>query len=143
MAIEKETICTSDAEFAAETKDLKEQGFSTIAPNFDLLKNVGQSIEATIKAKIILAGKTNERSWQLCLLDFSVGRISVVNPSEFPIGSTCKITFNGMVKNNKDKPVKDFTVSLLQAEKAETPEIVPQTEKPEKAEKAAKTEKKP
>jgi hypothetical protein len=43
-----------------------------------------------------------------------------------------------MVKNNKDKPVKDFTVSLLQTEKAETPEIVPQTEKAAKAEKAEK-----
>ena len=116
----QEQICTTEADFSAAASNLKTQGFNMIAPNFDLLKVIGSSIELPIKQKVILSGKTNERGWQICLLDFAKGRLSVVNPSDYPIGSVCKITYVGDIER-KGKQVKDFTVALIQTNQTAKP----------------------
>jgi hypothetical protein len=110
-----EIVCTTEADFTTAAGNLKTQGFNMIAPNFAILKEINSSIELPIKAKVILSGNTNERGWQICLLDFDKGRISVEKPDEFPIGSLCRITYNGLVKNNKGKDVKDFKIEVLTA----------------------------
>ena len=109
-----EQVCTTEADFTSAAANLKTQGFNMIAPNFDLLKVVNSSIDLPIKQKVILSGKTNDRGWQICLLDFGVGRLSVVEPAQYPIGSVCKITYVGEIER-KGKKVKDFTVSLIQS----------------------------
>ncbi len=110
--------CKTEQEFEAENNRLKEQQYQTIAPSFESLKNAGDKLTSVIQKKSILYGESNAVKWKLTFLHFAEGRASVVNPEEFPIGSTVTILMKGTIQRN-GKDIKDLAFSRIETQTSE------------------------